>query len=59
MRHALLHATSPWYSYEPCEKFIRTTLRPALRSSVMASGDFVFGPMVQMIAVLRSEAGSE
>ena len=51
--------TSPWYSYEPWEKFMRTTFIPALRSSVSISGDFVFGPIVQMMEHWRCADGSE
>ena len=46
--------TEPWYSYEPCEKFIRATLRPASRSMVSFSTSFVFGPIVQMMPVFAA-----
>jgi len=37
---------------------MRTTLRPTLRRALIFSAEFVFGPMVQMMEVLRySRAG--
>jgi len=48
-----LAITSPWYSYEPCEKFMRTMFMPASRSLVSISTDLVLGPMVQMMPVAR------
>src|SRR5687768_14131066 len=48
-----LSITDWWYSYEPWEKFMRTTLRPAVRSLLMASTELVLGPMVQMMEERR------
>ena len=36
--------TDWWYSYAPWEKFMRTTLSPALRSILIFSTELVFGP---------------
>ena len=49
----MLVITPPWYSYEPCEKFMRTMLRPHSRSMEIFSGAFVFGPIVQMMPVAQ------
>src|SRR5689334_21399111 len=48
-----LSMTDWWYSYEPWEKFMRTTLRPTLRRALIFSAELVLGPMVQMMEVLR------
>ena len=54
-----LAITSPWYSYEPWEKFMRTMFMPASRSLVIISTLLVLGPMVQMMEHLRKAWGSE
>ena len=51
--------TDPWYSYDPCEKFIRATLRPASRSIVNFSTSFVFGPIVHTTDENRCWLGAE
>lgn len=48
-----LSMTDLWYSYEPWEKFMRTTLRPASRRRLMASTELVLGPMVQIMEERR------
>jgi len=54
-----LDTRPPCSSYEPCEKFIRITFMPAIRSIVSLSTASLFGPMVQTMPERRSAAGAE